>query len=364
MNDVLSLSGIDFVELYVVNAKQAAYYYMAAFGFQPLAFAGLETGQKDRESYVLQQGNIQLVLTSPLLSGTEIGQHIDKHGDGISRIALTTQDATLAHEETLRRGANSFLSPMILKDDFGNVTLSGIDALGDVKHLFVERKDYRGVFLPGYEKWKPQFQVKPAGLKDIDHMALAVELGTLEKWTNYYDNILGFNQIFSMDDTEASTEYTALMNKILGNGNGRIKFSICEPARGKRKSQIDEYLGYYGSAGVQHLAFATDEILETVASLKSRGVEFLHVPDDYYDGIGDRIGEIKEEMAMLQDLRILADRDEEGYLMQIFTKPVQPRPTLFLEVIQRNGCKSFGKGNFKALFEAVEREQMRRGNLV
>lgn len=361
--DFLPLLGTDYVEFYVSNAKQAAHFYKTAFGFQSLAYAGLETGLKDRESYVVQQDKIRLVLTSPLHGGTEIGQHIDKHGDGVKHIALWVKDAVKAHQDTIRRGASSYFEPTTAEDEFGKVTTSGINLYGDTKHIFVDRSEYNGIFLPGFVKWESHYNPEPTGLKFIDHMVANVELGDMNKWVDFYDKVMGFTQIMSFDDKDISTEYTALMSKVMSNGNGRIKFPINEPAAGLKKSQVDEYLDFYGTAGVQHIAVATDDIIKTVADLRSRGVEFLNVPGTYYDELTDRVGEIDEDIEPLRALNILVDRDEEGYLLQIFTKTVQARPTMFFEIIQRKGAQSFGKGNFKALFEALEREQELRGTL-
>lgn len=361
--DFLPLKGTDYVELYVGNARQSAHYYQTAFGFQPLAYAGLETGMKDRVSYVLVQDKIRLVLTSPLQGGTDIGKEIDKHGDGVKVIALWVDDARSAFEETVKRGAKPYLEPVVEEDTDGTVVRSGVHAYGDTVHIFVERKAYNGVFLPGYQAWNPRYQPEPVGLKFVDHMVANVGWDEMNHWVNFYANVMGFAQLISFDDKDISTDYTALMSKVMSNGNGRIKFPINEPAEGKKKSQVEEYLDFYGSAGVQHIAIATDNIIETVTALRDRGVEFLQVPSSYYETVYERVGKIDEEIRALQELGILVDRDEEGYLLQIFTKPVEPRPTVFFEIIQRKGAKSFGKGNFKALFEAIEREQEQRGTL-
>ena len=361
--DFMPLNGTDYIEFYVSNAKQAAHFYKSAFGFQSLAYAGLETGLRDQESYVVIQDKIKLVLTSPLKSGTAIGQHIDKHGDGIKVIALWVDDATYAYEEAIKRGAKSYQQPQKLEDETGHVIQAGIYTYGETIHMFTERKDYNGTFLPGFKQWNPTYSPSPIGLKYVDHMVGNVELGKMNEWVNFYADVLGFAQIVSFDDKDISTEYTALMSKVMSNGNGRIKFPINEPADGKRKSQIEEYLDFYEGAGVQHIAVATDNIIETVTELQERGVEFLRVPSTYYETLLDRVGEIDEDIAPLEKLGILVDRDDEGYLLQIFTKPVEPRPTVFFEIIQRKGAKSFGKGNFKALFEAIEREQELRGTL-
>ncbi|MEX0290958.1 MAG: 4-hydroxyphenylpyruvate dioxygenase [Flavobacteriaceae bacterium] len=361
--DFLPLLGTDHVELYVGNAKQAAHYYMSAWGFQPLAYAGLETGLKDRVSYVVQQDKIRLVLTSPLKSGGDINRHIDAHGDGVKAIALWVDDATKSYEETTKRGAESYFEPKTLSDDSGEVVLSGIHTYGETVHVFVERGNYEGVFMPGYQKWDPFYKPEDVGLKYIDHMVGNVGWNEMNKWCEFYANVMGFAQLVSFDDKDISTEYTALMSKVMSNGNGRIKFPINEPADGRKKSQIEEYIEFYNGAGVQHMALATDNIIETVTSLRNRGVEFLTVPGSYYEDVLDRVGEIDEDLAPLRELGILIDRDDEGYLLQIFTKPILDRPTMFIEIIQRKGAKSFGKGNFKALFEAIEREQRSRGTL-
>jgi 4-hydroxyphenylpyruvate dioxygenase len=361
--DFLPLLGTDHVELYVGNAKQAAYYYMAAWGFQPVAYAGLETGLKDRVSYVVQQDKIRLVLTSPLKSGGDINRHIDRHGDGVKAIALWVDDATSSFEETVKRGAEPFFEPKSLKDDHGHVVLSGIHTYGETVHIFVERSAYKGVFMPGYRAWNPHYQPADAGLKYIDHMVGNVGWNEMNKWCHFYAHVMGFAQLVSFDDKDISTEYTALMSKVMSNGNGRIKFPINEPAEGRKKSQIEEYIEFYNGAGVQHMALSTDNIIETVSNLRNRGVEFLTVPASYYEDVLDRVGEIDESLEPLRDLGILIDRDDEGYLLQIFTKPILDRPTMFIEIIQRKGAKSFGKGNFKALFEAIEREQESRGTL-
>ena len=361
--DFLPLLGTDYVELYVGNAKQAAHYYISAWGFQPLAYAGLETGLKDRVSYVLQQDKIRLVLTSPLKSGGAINKHIDAHGDGVKVIALWVDDAAQSYIETTKRGAESYMEPKTVKDEHGEVVLSGIHTYGETVHVFVERTNYNGVFLPGYVSWNPHYKAPEVGLKYIDHMVGNVGWNEMDKWCRFYEEVMGFAQLVSFDDKDISTEYTALMSKVMSNGNGRIKFPINEPAEGRKKSQIEEYIEFYNGAGVQHMAMATDNIIETVTALKNRGVEFLTVPAHYYEDVLDRVGEIDEDLKPLQALSILIDRDDEGYLLQIFTKPILDRPTMFIEIIQRKGAKSFGKGNFKALFEAIEREQESRGTL-
>ena len=361
--DFLPLLGTDYVEFYVGNAKQAAHFYKTAFGFQSLAYAGLETGVRDRASYVLQQDKIKLVLTTPLNAQSPINDHLRKHGDAVKVIALWVDDATKSYNETVSRGAKPFMEPMREEDKDGWVVRSGIYTYGETVHIFVERSNYNGVFLPGYKEWKSHYNPTPVGLKYIDHMVGNVGWGEMNKWIDFYAKVMGFVQLVSFDDKDISTEYTALMSKVMSNGNGRIKFPINEPAEGKKKSQIEEYIDFYNGAGVQHIAVATDNIVETVKQLQSRGVEFLYVPDTYYDDILDRVGKIDEDLAPLKELGILIDRDDEGYLLQLFSKPVEDRPTVFFEIIQRKGAKSFGKGNFKALFEAIEREQENRGTL-
>ncbi len=361
--DFLPLLGTDHVELYVGNAKQAAYYYMSAWGFQPLAYAGLETGLKDRASYVIEQDKIKLVLTSSLVPGGEINKHVESHGDGVKAIALWVDDATQSYKETTSRGAESYFEPKVLKDENGSLILSGIHTYGETVHVFVERGQYNGVFMPGYIKWDPYYKPTDVGLKYIDHMVGNVGWNEMNKWCEFYEKVMGFAQLVSFDDKDISTDYTALMSKVMSNGNGRIKFPINEPADGKKKSQIEEYIQFYNGAGVQHMAMATDNIIQTVTALRDRGIEFLTVPSSYYEDVLDRVGEIDEDLAPLRELGILIDRDDEGYLLQIFTKPVLDRPTMFIEIIQRKGAKSFGKGNFKALFEAIEREQASRGTL-
>ncbi|HEY3387626.1 MAG TPA: 4-hydroxyphenylpyruvate dioxygenase [Saprospiraceae bacterium] len=361
--DFLPLNGTDYVELYVSNSKQAAHFYKTAFGFQSFAYRGLETGEKDVESYVLAQDKIRLILTSPLHSESAIGKHIDKHGDGVKVIALWVDDATDAWKQTTSRGAKSYMEPTVEEDKHGRVVRSGIHIYGEVVHIFVERKDYNGHFLPGYTRWESTFNPPSVGLKYVDHMVGNVALGRMDYWVKFYEDVMGFKNILTFDDKDISTEYTALMSKVMSSGNGFIKFPINEPAAGKKKSQVEEYLDFYEDEGVQHLAVATDNIIETVTKLRDRGVEFLRVPSTYYDTVLDRVGEIDEELKPLQDLGILIDRDDQGYLLQLFTKPVQSRPTMFFEIIQRKGARSFGKGNFKALFEAIEREQELRGTL-
>ncbi len=361
--DFLPLLGTDYLELYVGNSLQAAHFYKTAFGFQSLAYCGLETGVRDRASYVLVQDKIRLVLTTPLKPDTEIGQHIDKHGDGVKVVALWVDDATKAFEETTARGAKPFMEPTKEKDEHGEVVRSGIYTYGETVHIFVERKNYSGVFLPGFKPWKSTYSPKPVGLKYVDHMVGNVGWGEMNKWVDFYANVMGFAQLVSFDDKDISTEYTALMSKVMSNGNGRVKFPINEPADGAKKSQVEEYLDFYNGSGIQHIAVATDDIIETVTELQARGIEFLHVPTTYYDELLERVGHIDEDLEPLKNLGILVDRDDEGYLLQIFTKPVEPRPTMFFEIIQRKGARSFGKGNFKALFESIEREQELRGTL-
>lgn len=366
--DFLPLLGTDYVEFYVGNAKQAAHFYKTAFGFQSLAYKGLETGCKDHVSYVLKQDKIRLVLTTPLNSNSPINKHIVKHGDGVKIIALWVDDATSAFVETTKRGAKPYLEPTKEKDEHGEVVRSGIYTYGETVHLFVERKNYKGHFLPGYRKWESSYNPEPTGLKYIDHMVGNVGWGEMNTWVKWYEDVMGFVNFLSFDDKQIHTEYSALMSKVMSNGNGRIKFPINEPAEGKKKSQIEEYLDFYEGPGVQHLALATDDIVHTVSQLKARGVEFLPPPPQaYYDDIPRRLGShmemMKEDIKELQKLSILVDADEEGYLLQIFTKPLEDRPTLFFEIIQRMGAKGFGAGNFKALFESIEREQAARGTL-
>lgn len=362
-DDFLPLLGTDYIELYVGNAKQAAHYYQTAWGFQPLAYAGLETGMKDRVSYVLEQDKIRLVLTSPLDADGAINEHINKHGDGVKVVALWVDDATASWQETTQRGGESYMEPRTIEDAHGKVVVSGIHTYGETVHLFIERSAYQGPFLPGYRAWNPEFRPEPVGLRYVDHMVGNVGWNEMNKWCEFYAKVMGFAQLISFDDNDISTEYTALMSKVMSNGNGRIKFPINEPAEGRKKSQIEEYIDFYNGAGVQHIAVATDNIIETVKQLKARGVEFLYVPETYYDDVLDRVGEIDEDLEPLKELGILIDRDDEGYLLQLFTKPVLDRPTMFFEIIQRKGAQSFGKGNFKALFEAIEREQENRGTL-
>jgi len=363
-NDFLPLEGTDYVEFYVGNAKQAAHYYMSAFGFQALAYAGPETGVKDKVSYVLRQHKLTFVLTTPLKPANEIADHIYKHGDGVKALALRVDDAANAWRETVKRGAASYMEPGTSKDDSGEFVMSGIHTYGDTVHLFIERKNYNGLFMPGYKTWNnPHFQPADTGLQYVDHCVGNVGWNRMNPWVNFYENVMGFRNILSFDDEDISTEYSALMSKVMSNGNGFVKFPINEPAERKKKSQIEEYLEYYNGEGVQHVALATHDIVKTVMELRKRGVEFLQVPTSYYDDLLSRVGHIDEDLAPLKELGILVDRDNEGYLLQLFTKPVEDRPTLFFEIIQRKGARSFGKGNFKALFEAIEREQEARGNL-
>jgi 4-hydroxyphenylpyruvate dioxygenase len=366
--DFLPLLGTDYVEFYVGNAKQAAHFYKTAFGFQSYAYAGLETGMKDRVSYVLKQDKIRLVLTTALNSESPIGEHVKKHGDGVKIIALWVEDARSAYEETIKRGAKSYQEPIVSKDEHGEVITSGIYTYGETVHLFIERKNYTGNFLPGYVKWESDYNPEPSGLKFIDHMVGNVGWGEMNTWVKWYEDVMGFVNFLSFDDKQINTEYSALMSKVMSNGNGRIKFPINEPAKGKKRSQIEEYIDFYEGPGVQHIAVATDDIIHTVSQLRARGVEFLSTPpQSYYDAIPSRLGEhmkmMKEDIKELQKLSIMIDADEEGYLLQIFTKPVEDRPTLFFEIIQRMGARGFGAGNFKALFESIEREQEKRGTL-
>jgi 4-hydroxyphenylpyruvate dioxygenase len=362
-SDFLPLQGTDYVEFYVGNAKQAAHFYKTAFGFQSLAYAGPETGLKDRASYAVRQNKLTFVFTTPLRSQNEMADHIYKHGDGVKILALKVEDATDAWQQTTARGGKSYLDPVTLSDDAGEVVLSGIYTYGETVHLFVERKNYTGVFLPGYRVWETAYNPPQAGLLYVDHCVGNVGWNQMNPWVKFYEEVMGFRNILTFDDTDISTEYSALMSKVMSNGNGFVKFPINEPAEGKKKSQVEEYLDYYDGEGCQHVALATADIVKTVTDLQNRGVEFLKVPTSYYDDLLDRVGHIDEDLAPLKELGILVDRDEEGYLLQIFTKPIEDRPTLFFEIIQRKGAKSFGKGNFKALFEAIEREQEMRGNL-
>ena len=361
--DFLPLNGTDYVEIYVGNAKQAAHYYKTAFGFQSLAYAGPETGVKDRSSYVLVQNKMRLVLTTALQPEHPISEHVKKHGDGVKVLALWVDDAYKAFEETTKRGAKPYLEPETLTDEFGEIRRSGIYTYGETVHLFIERKNYTGPFMPGYRKLESEYNPEPTGLLYVDHCVGNVGWNQMNKWVKFYEDVMGFKNILTFDDKQISTEYSALMSKVMSNGNGYVKFPINEPAEGKKKSQVEEYLDFYHGEGVQHVAIATNNIVETVTALSQRGVEFLKVPGTYYDDLLNRVGQIDEDIEPLKKLGILVDRDDEGYLLQIFTKPVEDRPTLFYEIIQRKGAKSFGAGNFKALFEALEREQAARGNL-
>jgi 4-hydroxyphenylpyruvate dioxygenase len=366
--DFLPLLGTDYVEFYVGNAKQAAHFYKTAFGFQSFAYAGLETGMKDRVSYVLKQDKIRLVLTTALTSDNPIGEHVKKHGDGVKVVALWVEDARKSYEETTKRGAKSYQEPKVTTDEHGEVVTAGIYTYGETVHMFVERKNYKGDFMPGFVKWESDYNPTPIGLKFIDHMVGNVGWGEMNTWVKWYEDVMGFVNFLSFDDKQIHTEYSALMSKVMSNGNGRIKFPINEPAEGKKRSQIEEYLDFYEGPGVQHIAVATDDIIKTVSELRARGIEFLSSPPQaYYDEIPARLGShmdmMKEDIKELQKLAIMIDADEEGYLLQIFTKPIEDRPTLFFEIIQRMGAKGFGAGNFKALFESIEREQAKRGTL-
>jgi 4-hydroxyphenylpyruvate dioxygenase len=361
--DFMPLNGTDHIEFYVGNAKQAAYYYQSAFGFELVAYCGPETGVKDKVSYVLQQNKLKFVLTGALHSHSPIAEHVKKHGDGVKVLALWVDDAESAFYNAMSRGAEEAMPPRTLKDEFGEVTVASIHTYGETLHTFVERTKYKGAFMPGYVSVKSQMNVNPIGLKHVDHCVGNVQLGEMNKWVEFYEKVMGFKLLITFDDKDISTEYSALMSKVVANGSGYVKFPINEPAQGKRKSQIEEYLEFYEGAGVQHIAIATDDIISTVSSLRNRGVDFLYVPETYYDDLFERVGKIDEGLEALKKLNILVDRDEEGYLLQIFTKPLVDRPTLFFEIIQRKGATSFGKGNFKALFEAIEREQALRGNL-
>ncbi|GGB84288.1 4-hydroxyphenylpyruvate dioxygenase [Flavobacterium suaedae] len=366
--DFLPLLGTDYVEFIVGNAKQAAHFYKTAFGFQSLAYAGLETGVKDRASYVLVQDKIRLVLTTPLTAESELNNHIVQHGDGVKVVALWVEDARSAFEETTKRGAKPYMEPTVEKDEHGEVVRAGIYTYGETVHMFVERKNYNGVFMPGFKEWKSDYNPEPVGLKYVDHMVGNVGWNEMNTWVKWYEDVMGFVNFLSFDDKQIHTEYSALMSKVMSNGNGRIKFPINEPAEGAKRSQIEEYLDFYNGPGVQHIAVATDDIIKTVSAMKARGVEFLSSPPHtYYEDVPNRLGEhmeiMKEDISVLESLGIMVDADEEGYLLQIFTKPVEDRPTLFYEIIQRMGARGFGAGNFKALFESIEREQELRGTL-
>ncbi|MBC7449469.1 MAG: 4-hydroxyphenylpyruvate dioxygenase [Hymenobacteraceae bacterium] len=362
--DFLPLLGTDHVEFIVGNAKQAAYFYQTAFGFQLEAYAGPETGLRDRASYVLRQNKIRLVLTTPLQPTGAMAEHLATHGDGVKVLALWVDDARKSFEETTRRGAVAAQEPLVLTDEHGEVVIASIRTYGDTLHTFVERRNYRGPFLPGYVARTQELPVMPpVGLQYVDHAVGNVGWGEMNQWVKFYEDVMGFKLLITFDDDDISTEYSALMSKVVSNGNGYVKFPINEPAEGKRKSQIEEYLDFYHGSGVQHLAIATNDIVATVSELRRRGVEFLRVPDTYYEDLMDRVGVVQEDLVDIKRLNLLVDRDDEGYLLQIFTKPLEDRPTLFFEIIQRRGAKSFGKGNFKALFESIEREQALRGNL-
>jgi 4-hydroxyphenylpyruvate dioxygenase len=361
--DFLPLNGTDHIEFYVGNAKQSAYYYQHAWGYKLVAYAGPETGVRDRASYVLQQNKVRLVLTTSVLPDSEITRHQAKHGDGVKFLSILVDDATKSFEETVKRGAKPYMEPTRFEDENGWVIISAIHTYGDTVHKFVQRNNYNGAFLPGFKAVDNAMEVKSVGLKYVDHCVGNVELGAMNQWVKYYEDVMGFKLLITFDDEDISTEYSALMSKVVSNGNGFIKFPINEPAEGRKKSQIEEYLDFYHGAGVQHIAIETDNIIETVGELRRRGIEFLYVPETYYEDIPQRVGHIEENLDELKKLNILIDRDADGYLLQIFTKPVEDRPTLFYEIIQRRGAKSFGKGNFKALFESIEREQGIRGNL-
>jgi 4-hydroxyphenylpyruvate dioxygenase len=361
--DFLPINGTDYIEFYCGNARQSAVYYQYAFGFEFIAYSGPETGERNKVSYVLRQGKITLVLTTSLKPDSEISDHVKKHGDGVKVLALWVDDAEQSFYETVKRGAVAVMAPQTISDDHGEVVLSSIQTYGETIHTFVERKNYQGPFLPGFRAEKSKMPVHPIGLEYVDHCVGNVGWGEMNQWVQFYEGVMGFKLLITFDDKDISTDYTALMSKVVSNGNGYIKFPINEPAEGKKKSQIEEYIDFYHGPGVQHIAVATQDILQTVGEMRKRGVDFLHVPETYYDDLFDRVGEIDETLESLKSLNILVDRDDEGYLLQIFTKPVQDRPTVFYEIIQRKGAKSFGKGNFKALFEAIEREQAVRGNL-
>jgi 4-hydroxyphenylpyruvate dioxygenase len=361
--DTFPINGTDYLEFYVGNAKQSSYYYQIAWGYELVAYSGPETGNRDSVSYVLQQDKIRIVLTSATRPESDIARHVRDHGDGVKVLALWVDDAAKCYQAALDKGAKSAQPVKILKDEHGEVITAAIHTYGETIHMLVERKNYHGAFMPGFEARKSLMPTKSVGLKFVDHCVGNVELGAMNEWVKFYQDVLGFKLLITFDDKDISTKYTALMSKVVSNGNGYIKFPINEPANGVKKSQIEEYIEFYRGAGVQHIAVATDNIIETVGELRKRGVDFLYVPEVYYEDVLDRVGFIDEPLEELKKLNILIDRDDEGYLLQIFTKPVQDRPTVFYEIIQRKGAKSFGKGNFKALFEAIEREQELRGNL-
>jgi len=363
-HDFMPLHGIDHVELHVGNAKQAAFFYQRALGFKEVAYAGLETGSRDRTSHVLQQGRIRLVLTGALVPDHEIGAHVARHGDGVKVIALSVPDVDYAYRTAVERGAEGVQEPHSIADEGGSVRLASIRTYGETLHTFVDRSSYKGPFMPGFAPRDGDGAAVPdVGLLTIDHIVGNVELGRMEEWVKFYEDVFGMTEMIHFSDEDISTEYSALMSKVVTDGNGRVKFPINEPAEGKRKSQIDEYLEFYGGAGAQHIAVATRNIVKTVAEMRERGIEFLQTPEAYYDEVPGRVGEIEEDVEDLKRLGILVDRDDEGYLLQIFTKPIGDRPTMFYEVIERHGARGFGEGNFKALFEAIEREQELRGNL-
>jgi 4-hydroxyphenylpyruvate dioxygenase len=361
--DTFPINGTDYVEFHVGNAKQASHYYRTAFGFELLGYRGPETGVRDRASYLLQQGKIRLVLTTAIRPDHPAAHHVHAHGDGVRDIALWVDDAREAFRAAVERGARPAQEPTVLRDDDGEVVLAAIHTYGDTIHSLVERRGYKGLFLPGFRRVESRYRPAPVGLQYVDHIVGNVELGRMNEWVGFYERVMGFKNLISFDDSDISTEYSSLMSKVVSSGNERIKFPINEPAKGKKKSQIDEYLEFYRGPGAQHLALATEDIISTVTALRDRGVEFLNVPTTYYDDLQHRVGKIDEPVDRLQGLGILVDRDPDGYLLQIFTKPVEDRPTLFYEIIERKGARSFGKGNFKALFEAIEREQALRGNL-
>lgn len=362
-NECIPFNGTDYVEFYVGNAKQAAHFYQSAFGFQPVAYAGLETGVKDRTSYVLRQGKLTIVLTASLVKDSLVADHQKLHGDGVKVIALGVDDARATFAETMYRGAKAHFAPVELEDEDGKIVLSAIKTYGETIHIFVERKDYSGPFMPGFVKWEPNYKPEDTGLLYVDHIVGNVNWNEMDKTARFYQDIFGFDQLISFDDKDISTEFTALKSKVMSSADFKVKFPINEPAEGKKKSQIEEFIDFYYGPGPQHVAMATNDIVATIAALRERGVEFLHVPDSYYDTVIERVGEIEEDLEILKKHNILIDRDDEGYLLQLFTKPVQDRPTFFFEIIQRKGAKSFGKGNFKALFESIELEQESRGTL-